>query len=80
KYFHMAMKERRNFNRIEDVEDVEGKLYPGNEVADQDKAALFSMDDDKAPRPDGFSSKFFKASWSIVGSEVSQAIKDYFSN
>ncbi|GKE36472.1 sugar transport protein 13, partial [Tanacetum coccineum] len=44
------------------------------------KAALFSMDDDKASGPDGFSSKFFKASWSIVGSEVSQAIKDYFSN
>ncbi|GJZ95658.1 retrovirus-related pol polyprotein from transposon TNT 1-94 [Tanacetum coccineum] len=110
--------------RIEAIEDVDGKLYSGNEVADQFvkyfqdvlgmkvvvdliidpsnlfvnnlfvleadimirpisneeiKAALFSIDDDKAPGPDGFSSKLFKASWSIVGSEVSQAIKDYFS-
>ncbi|GJZ86131.1 putative reverse transcriptase domain-containing protein [Tanacetum coccineum] len=44
------------------------------------KAALFSMDDDKALGPDGFSSKFFKASWSIMGFEFTQAIKDFFMN
>ncbi|GJV27544.1 putative RNA-directed DNA polymerase [Tanacetum coccineum] len=43
------------------------------------KAALFSMEDDKAPRPDGFSSKFFKASWSVVGPEFFKAIQDFFS-
>ncbi|XP_024962715.1 uncharacterized protein LOC112502927 [Cynara cardunculus var. scolymus] len=31
------------------------------------KDALFDIGNDKAPRPDGFSSKFFKAAWSVVG-------------
>ncbi|GJT94359.1 hypothetical protein Tco_1089877 [Tanacetum coccineum] len=44
------------------------------------KMALFSINDGKAPSPDGFSAKFFKAAWSIVGAEFSQAIMDFFSN
>ncbi|GJT88377.1 RNA-directed DNA polymerase, eukaryota, reverse transcriptase zinc-binding domain protein [Tanacetum coccineum] len=44
---------------------------------DEINIALFSMDDDKA---DGFSSKFFKSAWSIVGDEFSQAIMDFFAN
>ncbi|GJZ89174.1 hypothetical protein Tco_0660956, partial [Tanacetum coccineum] len=44
------------------------------------KDVLFSMNDDKAPGPDGYSAKFFKAAWSVVGSEFSQAILDFFIN
>ncbi|GJZ70725.1 hypothetical protein Tco_0634576, partial [Tanacetum coccineum] len=47
---------------------------------DEINIALFSMNDDKAPGPDGFSSKFFKSAWSIVGDEFSQAIMDFFAN
>ncbi|GKE37510.1 hypothetical protein Tco_1460915, partial [Tanacetum coccineum] len=124
KYFHRAMKEKRNSNRIEFVEDLDGNFYSGEDVGEQFikyfegvlgrrvvvdpvidpsslfsnklyqrdtefmvrpvsheeiKAALFSMEDDKAPGPDGFSSKFFKASWSVVGPEFTKAIQDYFS-
>ena len=42
------------------------------------KNALFSIDDTKAPGPDGFSSLFFKRAWSIVGREVSVAVADFF--
>ncbi|GKA49974.1 hypothetical protein Tco_0743047 [Tanacetum coccineum] len=125
KYFHRAMKEKRNSNRIEFVEDLDGNFYSGEDVGEQFikyfegvlgrrvvvdpvidpsslfsnklyqrdtefmvrpvsheeiKAALFSMEDDKAPGPDGFSSKFFKASWSVVGPEFTKAIQDYFSH
>ncbi|GKD32601.1 sodium/hydrogen exchanger 6, partial [Tanacetum coccineum] len=119
KYFHRAMKERRNSNRIEVVEDMGGNLFSCNEVdgqfvkhfenvvdpifdpvnlflnklsdadaesmvrtvsSEEIKAALFSMDDDKAAGLDGFSSKFFKASWSIMGFEFTQTIKDFFMN
>nr|KAJ0211180.1 hypothetical protein LSAT_V11C400156810 [Lactuca sativa] len=42
------------------------------------KAALFDIDDDKAPGPDGFSSKFFKKAWMIVGNDFCYAVKEFF--
>ena len=41
---------------------------------------MFSIDDAKGPGPDGFSSLFFKRAWSIVGSEVSAVVADFFSS
>ncbi|GJV61882.1 hypothetical protein Tco_1467982 [Tanacetum coccineum] len=34
------------------------------------KYAVFGIEDDKAPGPDGFSAKFFKAAWPIIGDEL----------
>ncbi|GJT92143.1 RNA-directed DNA polymerase, eukaryota, reverse transcriptase zinc-binding domain protein [Tanacetum coccineum] len=45
---------------------------------DEIKHAMFSIEDDKAAGPDGFTSKFFKAAWSVVGSDVCFAVKDFF--
>ncbi|XP_022032624.1 uncharacterized protein LOC110933726 [Helianthus annuus] len=42
------------------------------------KAAVFSINENKAPGPDGYTSDFFKKSWSIVGNEVTTAIIDFF--
>ena len=42
------------------------------------KSAMFSINDSKAPGPDGFSSLFFKRAWNIVGSEVSDAVAGFF--
>nr|GEU32005.1 hypothetical protein [Tanacetum cinerariifolium] len=36
------------------------------------KDVRFSMNDDKAPGPDGYSARFFKAAWSVVGYEFPQ--------
>ncbi|GJT92150.1 RNA-directed DNA polymerase, eukaryota, reverse transcriptase zinc-binding domain protein [Tanacetum coccineum] len=36
-------------------------------LVDEIKYAMFYIEDDKAAGPDGFSSKFFKAAWSILG-------------
>nr|GEU99310.1 hypothetical protein [Tanacetum cinerariifolium] len=125
KYFHNAMKEKRNKGRIEYMEDLDGNSFFGDSVRDQFlkniesvlgkkkevvpihepsslfinklsmmdadlmvkpvslkeiKDVLFNMNDDKAPGPDGFSAKFFKGAWSIVGAKFSQAILDFFSN
>ncbi|XP_021751017.1 uncharacterized protein LOC110716680 [Chenopodium quinoa] len=44
------------------------------------KAALFSIPEDKAPGPDGYSSCFFKKAWGIVGQEFSAAVLDFFEN
>ncbi|GJR54181.1 hypothetical protein Tco_1404702 [Tanacetum coccineum] len=43
-------------------------------------AAMFSIGDERAPRPDGFSSAFFKKGWDIVGLNVCHAIRDFFVN
>ena len=42
------------------------------------KEVIFSIDDSKAPGPDGFSSRFFKAAWDIIGSDVCAAVSSFF--
>ncbi|GJR07706.1 putative RNA-directed DNA polymerase [Tanacetum coccineum] len=42
--------------------------------------AMFSMGDNKAPGPDGYSAAFFKEAWDIVGPDVSKAVKEFFTN
>ncbi|GKE15633.1 RNA-directed DNA polymerase, eukaryota, reverse transcriptase zinc-binding domain protein, partial [Tanacetum coccineum] len=44
------------------------------------KKALFEIDDNKAPGPDGLTSKFYKKSWDIVKSDFCAAIKEFFSS
>ncbi|GJV95702.1 hypothetical protein Tco_1547279, partial [Tanacetum coccineum] len=47
---------------------------------DEIKAAMFDIGDDKAPGPDGYTSAFFKKGWSVVGHDVCNAVRDFFSN
>nr|GEX57492.1 MACPF domain-containing protein CAD1 [Tanacetum cinerariifolium] len=44
------------------------------------KAAMFSIGDDKAPGPDGYTYAFFKKGWDVVGHDVCNAVHDFFSN
>ncbi|XP_044464414.1 uncharacterized protein LOC123194970 [Mangifera indica] len=46
---------------------------------DEIKATIFAMDNNKAPGPDGYGAFFFKAAWEVVGSDVTKAIKHFFS-
>ncbi|CAN1807737.1 Transposon TX1 uncharacterized 149 kDa protein [Linum perenne] len=41
---------------------------------------MFSISGDKSPGPDGFTSEFFKRSWSLVGGDIVSAVKTYFKN
>nr|GEU90234.1 reverse transcriptase domain-containing protein [Tanacetum cinerariifolium] len=69
RYFHNVMKERRNRNMVENMEDLDGNFFLGKDVR--------GIEDDMDPGPDGYSSKFFKASWSVVGLEFTKAIQDF---
>ncbi|KAJ9565730.1 hypothetical protein OSB04_001696 [Centaurea solstitialis] len=42
------------------------------------RGAMFSIGNDKAPGSDGFSSKFFKAAWDVIASDVLVAIHNFF--
>ncbi|GKC07650.1 putative reverse transcriptase domain-containing protein [Tanacetum coccineum] len=52
--------------------------FLGDSMEDEEiKRAMFSIDNDSAPGPDVYSSKFFKASWFIVGPDVCKVVKDF---
>ncbi|KAL9241284.1 hypothetical protein vseg_015413 [Gypsophila vaccaria] len=48
--------------------------------AQEIKEAMFSIDDAKAPGPDGYSSRFFKDTWDVIGRDVLQAVRSFFLN
>nr|GEU84746.1 hypothetical protein [Tanacetum cinerariifolium] len=45
---------------------------------DEVKCAIFSMGDDRASGPDGFTVAFFKKAWDVVGGDITCAIWDFF--
>ncbi|XP_020262713.1 uncharacterized protein LOC109838703 [Asparagus officinalis] len=45
---------------------------------DEIKQAIFSMSDDKAPGPDGYSASFFKAAWDIINEDFFLAVEEFF--
>nr|GEW54657.1 hypothetical protein [Tanacetum cinerariifolium] len=47
---------------------------------DEINKALFSLGDNKASGPDGFSAAFFKETWDIISDDVCKAIKEFFTN
>ncbi|KAJ9536709.1 hypothetical protein OSB04_un000094 [Centaurea solstitialis] len=44
------------------------------------KDALFGIGNDKAPGSDGFSSKFFKAAWNVIGNDLVVVVHNFFYN
>ncbi|KAL0453997.1 UNVERIFIED_CONTAM: hypothetical protein Slati_1377800 [Sesamum latifolium] len=44
------------------------------------KGAFFDIAEDKAPGPDGYSAGFYKATWSVIGDELTTAIQDFFAS
>ncbi|KAJ9536724.1 hypothetical protein OSB04_un000109 [Centaurea solstitialis] len=123
KFFHNAVKEKRNRNCIRSVLDAHGTLVRDDDVpnvfldhfrsflgmrdplvqpeVDQDlfynplslgesldiirpitdgeiKDALFGIGNDKAPGSDGFSSKFFKSAWGVIGNDLMVAVHNFF--
>ncbi|CAH1436138.1 unnamed protein product [Lactuca virosa] len=65
-FFHNKLDSRVAANMIRVVTDEEIKV------------AMFDIDENRAPGPDGYSSKFFKSSWNIVGPEVCKAVREFF--
>ena len=44
------------------------------------KNAILAIPDIKAPRPDGFSSSFYRTYWEIVGDDVSKAVISFLNS
>ncbi|GJQ98465.1 RNA-directed DNA polymerase, eukaryota, reverse transcriptase zinc-binding domain protein [Tanacetum coccineum] len=59
--------------------DPEIALTMIRDVSDDEiRVALHDIDDNKAPGPDGFTSRFFKASWETIGKDFCLAVKEFF--
>ena len=43
------------------------------------REVLFRMPSNKSPGPDGFTTKIFKSSWSIIGKDFTTAVQSFFS-
>lgn len=54
--------------------DEIGGVVTNNEISQ----ALFAMPPAKAPGLDGFHAMFFQQNWDIVGSRITQVVKDIF--
>ncbi|KAL0354139.1 UNVERIFIED_CONTAM: hypothetical protein Sangu_0995200 [Sesamum angustifolium] len=82
KVFFRRVATRRANKRIFQISDNDGLVqkYPTtiSSVFVAYFQAMCDIEEDKAPRPDGFSSGFYKAAWLIVGEEISKAIMDFF--
>ncbi|KAL0416278.1 UNVERIFIED_CONTAM: putative ribonuclease H protein [Sesamum latifolium] len=55
----------------------EGEALTRPIVREEVKEAFFDIAEDKAPGPDGYSTGFFKAAWSVIGDELTAAIQDF---
>ncbi|GKC44614.1 RNA-directed DNA polymerase, eukaryota, reverse transcriptase zinc-binding domain protein [Tanacetum coccineum] len=73
-------KQIENFEELflKKVYDQEAEFMCREVTYEEIKRALDSIHDNKAPGPDGYTSKFFKATWSIVGNDVCKDVKEYF--
>ena len=62
------------------LDNVVGEDLLRQVTSEEVKKAMFNIDGDEAPGPDGYTSQFFKSCWSIVGKEVTEAILYFFLN
>lgn len=60
--------------------DVERQRLDCDVTADEVREALFSIEDDKAPGPYGYSSLFFKKSWLTVGPLLTEAVLEFLTS
>ncbi|KAL0460951.1 UNVERIFIED_CONTAM: (+)-epi-alpha-bisabolol synthase [Sesamum latifolium] len=65
-------------NHLITEEEATGLIAP---IQDEEiRQSVFGIADEKAPGPDGYSAKFYKAAWPVIGLEVSTAVREFFAN
>nr|GEZ80919.1 RNA-directed DNA polymerase, eukaryota [Tanacetum cinerariifolium] len=68
--FDVNFPRRLNYDQVFDLED----MVSNEEI----KRAVWDCGSDKSSGPDGFTFEFFKKFWTIVGGDMTNAIKEFF--
>lgn len=63
--------------RVSDAQNGELIKLP---LAAEIKDALFSINPEKAPGPDGFSACFFQTNWEVVGRDIVAEVQGFFTS
>jgi len=62
------------------ISDLQATALVRDVSSEEIKEALFSIGNDKAPGPDGYTALFFKSAWGIVGGDLCLAVKEFFAS
>ncbi|KAL0307384.1 UNVERIFIED_CONTAM: hypothetical protein Scaly_2984900 [Sesamum calycinum] len=60
------------------IQESEAELLNSPIQRQEIKDALFDINEDSAPGPDGFSSGFFKSAWAVVKDDFCSAVNEFF--
>ncbi|XP_019262934.1 PREDICTED: uncharacterized protein LOC109240719 [Nicotiana attenuata] len=74
KAFHSFLKNGTTLNSTQQMELIQTFIV--KEV----KQAMFSIDVNKSPGPDGYGSSFYREAWNIIGNDVTAAILEFMEN
>lgn len=58
--------------------DEERSMLTKPVLEEEIREVIFHMPSNKAPGPDGYTTEFFKASWSIIGKDLTIAVQSFF--
>ncbi|GJV42615.1 hypothetical protein Tco_1421055 [Tanacetum coccineum] len=72
----LKLLENISFDKFVSENDAEWMIRPVS--TEEIKRAMFDIDGNRAPWPDGFSSKFYKQSWEFIGKDVCDNVQDFF--
>lgn len=68
-----------NVNFRNKVTIEESEIMTRQKTDEEVKRAMWGIDENKAPGPNGYTSGFFKKkAWSIVGKDVCSLVKEFF--
>ncbi|KAL0284160.1 UNVERIFIED_CONTAM: hypothetical protein Sradi_7207000 [Sesamum radiatum] len=60
------------------ITPAEASLLTAHVTRSEVKEAFFDIDVESAPGPDGYTSEFYRAAWSVVGQDLFKAVGEFF--
>nr|GEY90510.1 RNA-directed DNA polymerase, eukaryota, reverse transcriptase zinc-binding domain protein [Tanacetum cinerariifolium] len=80
--YYEALKDKNNFPmqkaKVEWLKDEEADKMCRNVSDAEVKNAMFDIEDSKALGPDGYTTRFYKSAWSVIGKDICTTMQEFF--